>query len=165
MSNFILKLEYMAGFQHFNAMGHRTINTINDFTHQLFGTMCDVIHHVVPQTNIGDEADDTVHRHILSSMDRNANYLKIVAYIPGSNKDQVHLSLCGNTLQLTATTNHKDLTHFNFIQNITYSHNYQVPIGTTSEHITCHCLDGVLKILITTNDLTPQTTSTPITIQ
>ena len=107
----------MSGFSQINEIGHETINKVNDFTHQLFGTVCDVITHIVPQTDLHDNEDvNVVRRHIQCDINQDDNHLKIVAYMPGVEKDNLRVVLDNEQLSINALSNHRD-SEFSFLKN------------------------------------------------
>ena len=147
----------------FNEFGHKTIHRVNDFTHQLFGTVCDVIDHIVPQTNLLDqEDDDIVRRYIQCDVNQHLSNLKIVAYIPGVKKEDINVSIESNVLTINALSSHYDST-FNYIKNIRYSRAFNVPNNTTKENVNISYTDGVLKITVN-NFENPRTNATILTV-
>ena len=144
----------------FNELGHKTIHRVNDFTHQLFGTVCDVIDHIVPQTNLLDqEDDDIVRRYIQCDVNQHLSNLKIVAYIPGVKKEDINVSIESNVLTINALSSHYD-SNFNYIKNRRYSRSFNVPNNTTKENVNISYLDGILKIMV--NNFEPSHTNATI---
>ena len=138
----------MSGFSQINEIGHETINKVNDFTHQLFGTVCDVITHIVPQTELHDNEDvNVVRRHIQCDIHQDDTHLKIVAYIPGVEKDNLRVVLDNEQLSINAFSNHRD-NEFSFLKNRKYSRTFNLPSGTTSENVTLSYSNGILKVTV-----------------
>ena len=147
----------------FNEFGHKTIHRVNDFTHQLFGTVCDVIDHIIPQTNLLDqEDDDIVRRYIQCDINQHLTILKIVAYIPGVKKENISVFIESNVLTINALSSHRD-SNFNYIKNIQYSRTFSVPTNTKKENTNISYSDGVLKIIINNLD-TPSPNTTILTV-
>ena len=146
-----------------NELGHNTIHRLNDFTHQVFGNVCDVIDHIIPQSNLSDQEENTIRRYIQCDINYEDNSMKILAYIPGVKKEDINVSVESNVLTIDAISNHSD-NNFTYVKNKHYYRTFNLPKNTETENITIYYSEGILKIIIINNYRIRENNTTKLTV-
>mgnify|MGYP001190737952 CR=1 FL=1 len=137
-----------------NSVGHETISLINDFSHQILNNVCEfvqpVVQHINPRINITNNTNDYVNKYIDLERNETDEYIMLLGYLPGVQKNALNISLNKTKLILSGKTNQttSDDYDWSFVKNRHYYRTFNVSPDTTSEDISVTYSDGVLKVII-----------------